>query len=1450
MKPLKYQSLSRTALRQLFLLALLLPVGAWAQYEFTGSPYNLWIRGTAVTEDNKSNILSDNGATVSYDSENNILTLNNASIEGAYSTNGCIVSGRSSLTISILGENTISTTDTDSCTAILSIKEGSQPLTIVKGGDDCSLTFQTARSIRNFSSLSLTGLYWNDTFSYEYVIASDYVGGGYQLLFSDGNEAGSDEPTPVLSDAQPYDLRVGGTIVTDKNASNIFGGDYPTAVYDNDTHTLTLNAIHYSGETEAFINIGSSIDELTVFLVGRSEIGYGAGYVFSAVEECQVNIVTNAAVPGNLEYYGDNVYNEETVMLNFADSGLTLNGTAIEPIDGTDNISYFGTGQFHDGTDGVSGDDNFPYWDYSNSMWYYNSAVTTDHNSNLPPTVVSMETNDGYISSMRTNGNDVMKSLIFQCVPVENNAAVLLTVKSLDGETTYASGTIEDGCVELAFQNGAAYDDIVFVFTSQSPFSFVPMTFNAEMAETYGLEITGSDVTEFNLDDVFGDGTVSYNINTNTLTLKNATIISEREAPAINYSSEGELKIMLVGNNTVQGAGGCEGIRVDSEEGSVIFTTDEENPGSLVCNGENPLYDENESDKFNFGNGLALSTTATGQMVGYFASYDLWVLGNRVTSVNKENITGDANASVRYNAKTNTLSLYGASLGDEYTDTIFSSALPELTVELRGNNSLQFNLAAFKSRNATSMSSLTFTTSSTTPGQLSWTTSAGAFVEGFEVTCTEPLRSFETCQTEQLISVATAEDYDLAIGTTTVSSVNCTDVLGDGNVKYVAADNTLVLQGATLTEPITSSLADGLTIYLLGENTISVAENLIVSTVADAPLTFTTSDTDPGSLTLTKTLDAGEWISDFDTPTIPAGYATTIDSYNSNIKYIARVVPITPIVSESENGEQPSVEVETAYLQYSIPSGAPEDTQLNVVVNNVLYTLKAGDYNEGTNGDDEDPAGINLTEVPADMSDVLSKTPGTDAYAAAFKGLTIEIPAGTGVITVTGEVGEGAKLGVKIGNNEPILFPNEQFSVVDLSTPLTIPYNCSEPTYVYVYLAQAASTSRAGGPIHAKVLGGHVKVTSIGAASSVMVNSNSYSAQNNSVAEKVVAYEVPASAVTADNSGIVLSTVEVTPAAARAGGPRLTSTQKPITELSASVFDKIAKADIRYIDLSGTALTDVTVSREGGVFKGFGNNVVIYLPERNDDGGENNVVINGECAMLSVTDAAGFRARTTFSAAQAEIDRTFVADQTSTVFLPFALTKAQADALGTFHTFKEIKDGDAVFNAAEADGTTANTPYIFVPKATKIEATSVSVVGLDATSVTNGNMTGTFEKVIWDAEQADVYGFAATSGTSTGGGTVSAGQFVRVDAGAWVAPFRAYLKVPATARQLNVVIEGDEAITSVNEELRVKNGESADAIYNLSGQRVDKLKRSAEGRLFPQGLKKGLYIINGRKVVK
>ena len=62
-------------------------------------------------------------------------------------------------------------------------------------------------------------------------------------------------------------------------------------------------------------------------------------------------------------------------------------------------------------------------------------------------------------------------------------------------------------------------------------------------------------------------------------------------------------------------------------------------------------------------------------------------------------------------------------------------------------------------------------------------------------------------------------------------------------------------------------------------------------------------------------------------------------------------------------------------------------------------------------------------------------------------------------------------------------------------------------------------------------------------------------------------------------------------------------------------------------------------------------------------------------------------------------------------------------------------------------------------------------------------------------------------------------------------------EIPAQAGTRLFIVSEDEA-TSINEELRVKNEESAGAVFDLSGRKV------ANGKL-----PNGVYIINGRKVV-
>jgi len=808
--------------------------------------------------------------------------------------------------------------------------------------------------------------------------------------------------------------------------------------------------------------------------------------------------------------------------------------------------------------------------------------------------------------------------------------------------------------------------------------------------------------------------------------------------------------------------------------------------------------------------------------------YNIWVKGIRVNSANKDNVLNDANATVRFNPVTNSLLFYGANVSINPGDTtsLVRCALSEgLTVELRGTNTLAFS-AGFRNMLNTNVP-LTFTTNDTKPGQLSWTIQndvEGFFSTGFNIGYEADL---ELQTSGDLISVTPPVDYGLLVGSTVVTSVNCTDILGDGTVKYTDANKTLVLNDATLTVPVVSGLSQ-LKVYLQGESTISGTENMLSSSVANAPLTFTTSASAPGKLTLIKTKDSGNWISGFATPSYdsPLGHTEV-----GNSMAVLDPASIAPIVNE----ENPTAEVT---LTDPTDPNHPDDPVVNEVIDDVIYNLPANSF-DGGSGTPEDPAGAILDEVVVkDETFYENNEPGTDGFAAGFTGLVFMLAPGTGDIQIDANIREGNKLAVQIGLSDPVLLPNEDYPTVNEMATYYVPFAVTDRTYVYVYLAETPAPSRSMSemPNREKVLHGHVKVTQLGVAASSMVNNNVYSEQENNVGRKVKLYSLPSSAVADGGNGIVLSTVALADAAASRAVRREAAPEVyPITELAPTVFDALDKSQILYIDMKGTALEDFTVNRSSGLMGGFGSNTLIYLPDKNDDGGEPNVVINKECARLSLNSDSKFRSPMAFTAAEATLNRTFTVGRTSTVFLPFALTKAQADALGTFYKFKEIDGDNAVFYDAENDGIEANKPYIFTPAAEHVSATDVAVMQVNSFSATQGNLIGTYEQIEWAVDPGNIYGFAAADD-----GGIKGGQFVRAAAGAWIPPFRAYLQVDNASSRLNIVISEQEPDDI--RELSISR-EDANATYDLQGRKVSDTRQKTSA------LKAGLYIINGKKAI-
>ncbi len=174
---------SGRSLSLLVTLLALLPQSMWAQTD-----YGLSVGGVAVTSENAEAITGDNiSGTISFDPSTNKLTLDNASVNGFADSNGCIVSRLSDLTIVIKGNNKLECSK-DSCTAIRS--EAVATLTIEKGEDECSLYFSGSRAIRDFKTLTLTGIHWDWGNNYTYDVGNFGYGEGYGLLDVKGEEAG------------------------------------------------------------------------------------------------------------------------------------------------------------------------------------------------------------------------------------------------------------------------------------------------------------------------------------------------------------------------------------------------------------------------------------------------------------------------------------------------------------------------------------------------------------------------------------------------------------------------------------------------------------------------------------------------------------------------------------------------------------------------------------------------------------------------------------------------------------------------------------------------------------------------------------------------------------------------------------------------------------------------------------------------------------------------------------------------------------------------------------------------------------------------------------------------------------------------------------------------------------------------------------------------------------
>ena len=208
------------------------------------------------------------------------------------------------------------------------------------------------------------------------------------------------------------------------------------------------------------------------------------------------------------------------------------------------------------------------------------------------------------------------------------------------------------------------------------------------------------------------------------------------------------------------------------------------------------------------------------------------------------------------------------------------------------------------------------------------------------------------------------------------------------------------------------------------------------------------------------------------------------------------------------------------------------------------------------------------------------------------------------------------------------------------------------------------------------------------------------------------------------------------------------------------------------------------------------------------------------------------------TSADATLNRTFKGGQWQTACLPFDVSEEQVAALKDAGCeIEQLSAYDEATNTvtfSAADAMTAHKPYIVKTTEAAVLFSGIEGATIDFTAtpedVTFGRVTmrGTYTPQTFDSDETQTF-FAYDDAD---------GAFVRIGRNLKVSPFRAYIVQQSKSAQSRMIVVHDnesgiptgiESIASAKLQTGLK--------YNLQGQRVDTMK-------------KGVYVVNGRKIIK
>ena len=256
--------------------------------------------------------------------------------------------------------------------------------------------------------------------------------------------------------------------------------------------------------------------------------------------------------------------------------------------------------------------------------------------------------------------------------------------------------------------------------------------------------------------------------------------------------------------------------------------------------------------------------------------------------------------------------------------------------------------------------------------------------------------------------------------------------------------------------------------------------------------------------------------------------------------------------------------------------------------------------------------------------------------------------------------------------------------------------------------------------------------------------------------------------------------------------------------------------EVPVVDATNAKITNATIVRNNP-------NGIVYLAEGSTADNGNNIVVNGTCANLMLTDGHPFTATKNFEATNATYEMTAIAASTDksfgTIMLPFAINSLPNGAKA-YSLENNVVWGEDI-HATEVSSIAANTPTIVTAKGT-YAANNVAIAATES-SYENGQLVGTY-KAMEAIENSyvlqkhdDRVAFYLVNNTKP-----------------TVKPFRAYIKPQSTNAKQFIKVVFDGEATGIKE---ITSDNTKAEIFDLSGRRVTKAQ-------------KGVYIINGKKVIK